>query len=98
MRKARGRAEDSLNGAINACGAPVLGSATPPVQEMIRDGENGWLFGFFDRDEMVEKAVAALSMDTGPITAAARRLVEERFSFSDHSLPAYLSLWQELVA
>jgi glycosyltransferase involved in cell wall biosynthesis len=81
-----------------ACGTPVLGSATPPVQEMIRDGENGWLFGFFDKEQMIEKAVSALATDAGQVTAAARRLVEERFSFNDHSLPAYLSLLQELVA
>ena len=80
-----------------ACGTPVLGSATPPVQEMIRDGENGFLFDFFDRDQLVERAVRILGMDAVPVARAAREFVEGRFSFSQHSLPAYLSLLRELL-
>ena len=48
--------------------------------------------------QLVEQAVKALATDAGPIIAAARSLVESRFSFRDHSLPAYLSLMQELFA
>ncbi|MFM7783031.1 MAG: glycosyltransferase [Gammaproteobacteria bacterium] len=80
-----------------ACGAPVLGSATPPVQEMIRDGENGWLFDFFDREALVAKAVEILASDTQAVRAAARAMVESRFSFREHSLPAYLALIRELL-
>ena len=43
-----------------SCGAVVLGSATTPVKEMIRDGENGLLADFFDADALAAKAVAAL--------------------------------------
>lgn len=78
-----------------ACGAPVLGSATAPVQEVIRNGENGYLFDFFDREQLVDRAVAILGQ-TGEMTDAirqtARRDIETRFSFRQQSLPAYLQL------
>jgi glycosyltransferase involved in cell wall biosynthesis len=80
-----------------ACGAPVLGSATPPVQEMIRDGENGYLFDFFDREQLVERAVGILAGDVRPVVRAAREMIEGRFSFREHSLPAYLALLDELL-
>jgi glycosyltransferase involved in cell wall biosynthesis len=80
-----------------ACGAPVLGSATAPVKEMIRDGENGWLFDFFDREALVERAVGILASDTTAVRVAARAMVEGRFSFRKHSLPAYLTLIRELL-
>jgi glycosyltransferase involved in cell wall biosynthesis len=80
-----------------ACGAPVLGSATAPVQEMIRDGENGYLFDFFDREQLVESAVRVLGADQAAITAAARGFVASRFSFHQHSLPAYRQLLGELL-
>ncbi len=41
------------------CGAPIVASNTAPVREVIRDGENGRLVGFFD-DRAV--AVAVLEM------------------------------------
>ena len=81
-----------------ACGAPVLGSSTPPVREMISEGENGYLFDFFDREQLVERAVAILGQDNRELCAAARRKIEGEFSFRDNSLPAYLALLQELSA
>jgi glycosyltransferase involved in cell wall biosynthesis len=84
-----------------ACGAPVLGSATPPVQEVIRDGENGFLFDFFDRDQLVERAAGILGRDESQIESvrqAARREVESRFSFKHTSLPAYMDLIAAVTA
>ena len=43
-----------------SCGAVVLGSATPPVMEMIKDGQTGLLADFFDVEGLAAKAVAAL--------------------------------------
>ena len=79
-----------------ACGAPVLGSSTPPVREMISDGVNGYLFDFFDREQLVERAVTILEQDNHDVCAAARSKIESEFSFRDNSLPAYLALLQEL--
>jgi glycosyltransferase involved in cell wall biosynthesis len=83
-----------------ACGLPVLGSATPPVQEVIRDGENGFLFDFFDREQLVERTVEILGCEDSriaPELEAARREIESRFSFTRHSLPAYQKLIAEVT-
>jgi len=80
-----------------ACGAPVLGSATPPVQEMLVDGETGFLFPFFDQAQLVECAVAILGQDNSALCARARSRIESDFSFQRNSLPAYLQLLRELL-
>jgi glycosyltransferase involved in cell wall biosynthesis len=83
-----------------ACGAPVLGSATAPVQEIIRDGENGYLFDFFDREQLVEKAAAVIvqsESQTDAVRDAARRDIESGFSFQRKSLPAYQRLIEEVM-
>ena len=84
-----------------ACGALVLGAATPPVMELIRDGENGYLFDFFNREQLVARACEILAQEesrSAPVREAARREIESRFSFTQHSLPAYLKLIDEVMA
>lgn len=82
------------------CGAPVLGSATVPVREVIRDGHDGYLFDVFNREQLVEKALAALAQDqtqTDVIHRNARHKIEFRFSFKHNSLPAYRQLIAEVM-
>jgi glycosyltransferase involved in cell wall biosynthesis len=53
-----------------ACGCLLVASDTAPVREVIRHGENGWLFDFFDGKALVERVLHALS---APPEAAALR-------------------------
>ncbi len=43
-----------------ACGALVVGSATPPVEEVLRNGANGLLANFWDTGAIASEIVAAL--------------------------------------
>jgi len=43
-----------------ACGALVIGSDTAPVREVIREGENGCLAGFFDVEGIAARVLQAL--------------------------------------
>ncbi len=72
-----------------ACGAPILGSATSPVKEVIREGENGFLFDFFDTKRLVERAVGIVMTNVDAIRVAARNDIENRYSYRGQSLPAY---------
>jgi glycosyltransferase involved in cell wall biosynthesis len=45
-----------------ATGCLIVGSDTAPVREVIRDGANGVLVGFFDKDEVVRAVVKGLGM------------------------------------
>jgi glycosyltransferase involved in cell wall biosynthesis len=78
-----------------SCGAVVLGSATPPVMEMIKDGETGLLADFFDVDGLAGKALAALK-DPGqhrPLGEAAEKLIEEKYSM-EAVLPRMIQLYK----
>ena len=82
-----------------SCGAVVLGSATPPVMEMIRDGENGLLADFFDVEGLADKAVRALKDPAAhrPLGRAAEQMVKERYSL-DAVLPEMLRLYADAAS
>lgn len=64
-----------------ACGAPVLASDTPPVREVVRNGETGLLAGFHDVDRWVRLANEVLDDPAAfrPLGRAARELVREKY-------------------
>lgn len=83
-----------------ACGACVLASATGPVTEVIEDGVNGFLFDFFDEDELVAKADALLDDPAcrERIGRAAREFIIEHYDLQSRCLPRHLALIDEMAA
>jgi glycosyltransferase involved in cell wall biosynthesis len=79
-----------------SCGAVVLGSATSPVKEMIRDGENGLLADFFKPDEFAAQAVKVLQNpdEFRPLGRAAERMITEQYSL-EAVLPQMLQMYED---
>lgn len=75
-----------------ACGCLVVGSATPPVQEVIEHGVNGLLTDFFDQARLVDTIAEALTdLDRGrALKEAARRTIVERYDLRTRCLPEFL--------
>ena len=65
-----------------AAGCVVIASSTAPVKEVIRDGENGLLFDFFDTKAIAEKVESVLGEPKRyeSLGARAREAIEERFA------------------
>ena len=85
-----------------ACGAPILGSATPPVKEVIKQGETGFLFDFFDSEGLVENAIRMMNRDNSDLISNARDLLDSSYSFTKNSYPKYIELinkvmWQSSI-
>ncbi len=75
-----------------SAGALVIGSRTEPVEEVIRDGENGLLVDFFDQDALVACAVEALAHPERfrDVRHAARRSIVEGYDLRRRCLPQWL--------
>jgi len=79
--------------------ALVVGSATPPVEEVITHGENGLLVKFFDVDALARQVIDCLARPAqyAPLRAAARRTALERYDLATICLPQQVRLVEELA-
>lgn len=83
-----------------AAGCVLIGSRTPPVEEVLRDGENGLLVDFFSPAEIAERVVGALADHKGHLHLrhAARRTVVENYDLKRVCLPQHLQLIRNVSA
>ena len=82
-----------------ASGCLVVGSRTPPVEEVIRDGENGLLTDFFSTEALAARVDEALGRqkELAPLREAARRTVLERYDLRRTCLPEQCKLVEALA-
>ncbi|MTW23013.1 glycosyltransferase family 4 protein [Allochromatium palmeri] len=83
-----------------ACGCLVIGSATAPVQEVIRDGHNGLLVDFFSPEDIARRVdeVFAHPDRFQALRDAARQTAVREFSLRDKCLPAQVALVEALAS
>ena len=84
-----------------AAGCLVVGSRTPPVEEVIRDGDNGYLVDFFSPPAIAARVITVLAAGRDGHMAQrqrARQTVVERFDLHSVCLPAQLALLEAAIS
>ncbi len=83
-----------------AAGCLVIGSATPPVLEFLRDRENGLAVDFFSVDELCDRVDEVFEHPDrmGAIRDAARATAVNEFDVHTVTLPRWEQLMNELAA
>lgn len=83
-----------------AAGALVVGSATAPVTEVIRDGENGLLVDFFDHKGLARRVAEAVGQRDrmAALRTRARHDVVERYDLRTVCLPKHVALAEALAS
>lgn len=68
-----------------ACGCVILGSDTEPVQEIIQEGENGFLVDFFDVEKIADRVNELLEQPekNEAIRTMARETIVERYNLKN---------------
>lgn len=77
-----------------SAGCLIVGSRTQPVEEVIKDGENGLLVDIFKPDEIARRVIETLARkkDFLGIRASARKTIVENYDLRTICLPAQLRL------
>jgi glycosyltransferase involved in cell wall biosynthesis len=77
-----------------SAGCLVVGSRTPPVEEAIRDGDNGLLVDIHSPDDIAERVIGALADRAmfDAIRVNARRTIIDHYDLRSICLPAQLRL------
>ena len=81
-----------------SAGCLVIGSRTAPVEEVIRDGENGLLVDMFSPAEIADRVISALAEPQAyaEIRENARRTIVERYDLKTICLPEQLRLLERV--
>jgi glycosyltransferase involved in cell wall biosynthesis len=81
-----------------ATGCILLASDTEPVREVVRDGDNGLLVPFFDKDALVARAVQVLADPDPflPLRANARATIRDLYDFETVVYPRHLEILARL--
>jgi len=82
-----------------ACGAVVVGSKTPPVQEVIVDCKNGLLVDFFDIQNIASTVIEVLKNKDQylHIRQAARQTIIEQYDLNRVSVPQQLAMINQVM-
>ncbi len=80
----------------NACGKPVVSTATTGAKEIIQDGYNGYLVSIGDAEDLAEKILYLLNNpeDAKEMGKKGRKLVKEKFG---NNMERIINFWQELT-
>jgi glycosyltransferase involved in cell wall biosynthesis len=83
-----------------ACGCLIVGSATPPVLEVLRDGSNGLTVDFFAHKQLANRIEAALDQrrELDTLRQGARATAVEQFDLNRLLLPRWTALFEDLLS
>ena len=82
-----------------SAGCLVVGSRTAPVEEVIRDGDNGWLVDFFSPQQIAARVTDGLEnpKEHRDLRLRARQTIVDRYDLNSVCLPANLLLLERVA-
>jgi glycosyltransferase involved in cell wall biosynthesis len=82
-----------------SAGCLVVGSRTPPVEEVIHHGGNGLLVDFFSPEQIADRVIEALDdhKSFASLRSNARQTIVDRYDLRSICLPAHLRLLNMMV-
>jgi glycosyltransferase involved in cell wall biosynthesis len=83
-----------------AAGCAIVGSATPPVLELLTDGVNGLAVDYFSTEGIADQVDRVLDHPDRmqAMRDAARATAVEQFDLTSRILPKWLALFDDLIA